>query len=558
MSSRIKVILNGVDVPGDVTLKGIRGSAAIVQQIGVSTADFILRSTDATVRPAIGSDIRIEEDEDGDLTRAFAGRIISVVEDVRPETGWRDHKLTCADYTWITRKRGTGERVYTNQQRNDIIRNLRDECLDGEDLYIDDIPAGEGGLIKNLTLTFGNVGQAFDELAKLTGCIWYVDYFGQIQFVAELQPTARFVIGDDEHDILHPKVGRGAISLEQTVEETANRIVVRFGKTAIGTVTETFDSGSVQNLNGSRNNFQLANEVASLTSVRVDGVPESFGIDNVDTGRNWYWSEGSKQINQDSGGTPLTSAQTLEFVYEGLAYSALYRQDDDHIADYGVLDKVVDVSGSTTLAATEETADALIDALAQNTYSLTFATKLRGDDAPHVGDRIDLSRTGYPAVANLVVKSVRLTPSGQAPEAFWRVVNATRGPKLKDGQALLSSGTISGSAASGSASSGSGPSSGPWYEVPYSSTIDIQEANGTKQQVTLSGDVTINASGWDDGDELLLAIINDGSGRYKATFSSDWRTPAGFEIDPETTGKTYLRIAHVHGKLTVFSAQLYD
>lgn len=526
----IRVYINNVAVPQDDTLKARRSTVSVLQQTGVSTADITLVSIDRSQRPLVGADVVIDEkDAGGTFRRIFGGRILNVKEEVRPETGWRDHLLSCVDYSWVTRHRTTGERTFTDTQRNDIIRLLNTEALDLEGFTVDDLPAGEGGLIKELKLVFGTVAEAYDELARLTGTIWFIDFFKRIRFVEEIQPTARFILDNSLSDtVFHPKTGRGSLVIEESLDETANRIVVRFGKTQVAATTETFNNLSAQNLNGARNSFQMVNEIASTPTIRVDGVAKTVGIDNVDTGKDWYWSEGSKQINQDSGATALTSTQVLEVDYVGLQYTALYRQNDTHIGIYGVRDKLIDISAATTVAASEEVADAAIDALSQNTLTVSFPCRLLGNAAPQVGDRIDITRTGYPSINNLVVKSVRLTPTGQIPETLWRQVTATRGPRLKNGQALLSSGSVSGTGASGVATTGGGGGTAavePWVAITSpAANLILDHAASNKFRVTLDKNITLKPpANLRANTRLLVLLVQDVTGGRTVAFDAAWK-----------------------------------
>jgi Concanavalin A-like lectin/glucanases superfamily len=55
--------------------------------------------------------------------------------------------------------------------------------------------------------------------------------------------------------------------------------------------------------------------LGSVPTITLNGNPQTVGILGVETGKDWYWNQGSTAITQDSSGTPLTSADTLIVQY---------------------------------------------------------------------------------------------------------------------------------------------------------------------------------------------------------------------------------------------------
>lgn len=105
-------------------------------------------------------------------------------------------------------------------------------------------------------------------------------------------------------------------------------------------------------------------------------------------------------------------------------------------------------------------------------------------------------------------------------------VESADGRQSADSQAVVREAYLRGSAA---LSSGVGP----WHAVTYSATINLSLADGARQRVTLTGDVTFGApAGGSDGAELTLLILQDGTGNRAVTWNAAWGWAAGMgEVD---------------------------
>jgi len=195
--------------------------------------------------------------------------------------------------------------------------------------------------------------------------------------------------------------------------------------------------------------------------------------------------------------------------------------------------------------------------LAQSSFVLRFPTLSAGAAAPKVGDRIDINRTYFPVVANLIVQSVRLAEFGDKDIALWRVIEAKRGPKLKDGSALLASGSVSATAISASGSSGGGggaASPSPFFTATYAATLVLDAANGPRQKLTLTGECDLNITGLADGDEFTLLVIQDGTGYHSINYGANFRIIFGLSIAGDPNSRTYLRFIHDGDKATLLTA----
>lgn len=68
---------------------------------------------------------------------------------------------------------------------------------------------------------------------------------------------------------------------------------------------------------GSSATFNVPQPFAAQPTILLNGVTsQTVGIQGVDTGKQWYWNQGSPTLTQDSGGTPLAVGSFLVVTYQ--------------------------------------------------------------------------------------------------------------------------------------------------------------------------------------------------------------------------------------------------
>ena len=103
--------------------------------------------------------------------------------------------------------------------------------------------------------------------------------------------------------------------------------------------------------NGSATTFNTPLQIGIAPKATLNGVAQTVGILGVDTGKQWYWNQGSTTITQDSSGTVLTSSDVLVVQYQtetpGVAQApnvASLQQQQGIEASSGEYDRAVQVS----------------------------------------------------------------------------------------------------------------------------------------------------------------------------------------------------------------------
>ena len=176
---------------------------------------------------------------------------------------------------------------------------------------------------------------------------WYADVWRNFHLKPRTATAAPWNI-DDGRDLL---AGQQPIQLELT--ETHDQLATftyALGQNILLNAINASIAGD-----GSSRTFNLPQKVAKVPTITLNGSPQTVGILGVDTGKDWYWNEGSTTLTQDAGGMVLTKADTLlvayQFTYAGVASSPNYvgaveRQRDE--AGSGSYDHVIQVSNVVT------------------------------------------------------------------------------------------------------------------------------------------------------------------------------------------------------------------
>jgi hypothetical protein len=109
----------------------------------------------------------------------------------------------------------------------------------------------------------------------------------------------------------------------------------------------------------------------------------------------------------------------------------------------------------------------------------------------------------------------------------------------------------------------SGGGGGAFYAIPSASVVNLQASNGTRQKITLTSDTVMDSSGWADGDEVTLLVIQDGTGgRAFIVNAAEFRVPPGFQgqgINGAPNTRTLMMFQHDGSRLCMKGVpQTYD
>jgi hypothetical protein len=159
----------------------------------------------------------------------------------------------------------------------------------------------------------------------------------------------------------------------------------RNGQYETGGVAQTTTQTESRKGDSNTSSWPMRYALAGAPTINVDGVAKTVGVQGVDTGKDFYWQQGSPNITQDSGGTLLTSSNTLNITYIGqypntsLIYNAAqiaYMVSIDGTS--GINEEIDNDPTLTTAANALSKGSNLLTRFAQQGGQLQFTTRQSG------------------------------------------------------------------------------------------------------------------------------------------------------------------------------------
>jgi hypothetical protein len=82
---------------------------------------------------------------------------------------------------------------------------------------------------------------------------------------------------------------------------------------------------------GFRTSFDTGDPIDSITSILINGQAASFGVQGVDTDKDWFYQRGQKGIVQASGGTVIADGVEVQITYLGIINVVVKARKDGQI-----------------------------------------------------------------------------------------------------------------------------------------------------------------------------------------------------------------------------------
>lgn len=211
------------------------------QTIGRWTAKFTLYDSTYTITPKIGQTCIVMEFG----RKLFAGCVSEVIERRAPQRlGQLFYDVTATDKSGLCDHRViTGAKYLAAQDAADVIRDIVAKYLNGEGITTQGVPATLGALGADMPFNFNTVTNGFDQLATLTGTVWWVDVNGVLNFSSFTNlPAAPFSLSDSSSNWRNLSYKRTLIDYRNKEYAISNLNVVPGGSGggAGAGITETF------------------------------------------------------------------------------------------------------------------------------------------------------------------------------------------------------------------------------------------------------------------------------------------------------------------------------
>jgi hypothetical protein len=258
----IALVIAGVErtnyvAPASVSFSHMLGSR--------STATLRLVVPNADFNPEVGQTMAIYEEG----LNVFGGTI-DAKDLKRLATGGWNITLSCVSHEQHLDKRMIPIAVYQNQTAGAIVTDIITKYAQGDELFLGDIR--DGATVSKIVYDYTRISQALDDLAQLSGYIWYVTPTNLLNFVPRDTYDAPFAL-DNSFTLWTDN-----LLLRQTREDFRDVQYIRVSFSAFAPYIEYLDGdGVTQNFNVSL----LVNRVDSITlstAIRSSVVGTLSGI----------------------------------------------------------------------------------------------------------------------------------------------------------------------------------------------------------------------------------------------------------------------------------------
>lgn len=298
--------------------------------------------------------------------------------------------ISCVGQDFIAKKRVV-QASYTNMTCGAIVRDIYTNILAAEGVIMGTIYDGptisnsliipftvDGNEILSQANFFCKVADALDQLvtaASSSGIpyYWSIDQNKILDF-APYGALAGSAIDDTQIE---------QINNPPTI--TFANPTYRNGQYVTGGVDQTATQTESRKGDGNTTSWPMNFDLASAPTISVNSTTKTVGVKGVDSGRDFYWQQGSPDIVQDSGATKLTSSDTLNVSYVGqfpstsLVYNAAqvaYQASVDGTT--GIIEEITTDKTLTTAANALAEGGQQLTRYAQQGAQLTFTTLLSG------------------------------------------------------------------------------------------------------------------------------------------------------------------------------------
>lgn len=235
----------------------------------------------------------------------FAGYITRITPTEYGIGQWIHWKIEATDYTYLLINK-FAQKLYQNMTLHDIVVDLVTNNIDsGYVMTTNHVQTGP--VITTVAFNHISVRQCFEKLAKLTGYSWFVDYSKDIHFIdttgTDFAPEKFTDAAPGNHE---------SVAITIDISQLKNSIIVQGG------TQESASYSQIITGDGNAREWILLYPVRNMTSISLNGVSKSFGIDPTDddAGHYFMYSPTRGAIRLAAGSpTPARDTDTVTVVY---------------------------------------------------------------------------------------------------------------------------------------------------------------------------------------------------------------------------------------------------
>lgn len=301
----------------------IDGSIRINSRLSVrDTLELEIADFSGTIGINPGQSVSLYRD--GDLV--FGGTVDSVSESFpsldRTST-FKTIAIRCVDWNQLADRRIVTE-GFLEQPAEDIVEFLVQNYLADDGVTTSGIKV-TGIDIGPVTVNYRRLSEVLDQIAKLIGWDWNIDYEKEFQFFDRSTYSAPWNISDTNRPYESLVVSRGR-------NDYRNVQYLRGAKDTGAQRTREFSG------DGDTSTWDVEFPIGEEPDVYVNDVAKTVGIRGVHdesdaSGYDWFWAKGETAISQNTAATKLSGTDTLKVVFKPLIPIIVKRSDYAAIDD---------------------------------------------------------------------------------------------------------------------------------------------------------------------------------------------------------------------------------
>jgi hypothetical protein len=262
----------------------------------------------------LGQPVYLTYTDGSGTTELFGGYVdtltVSSEAGISPIYSW---DCQCASWMGLAKRRTVPPAiptVYTNVAGDVAFRKLVLTYLSDDGVAVS--TSGSPGNVTIAAPVGANIGQLLDQVVSListttTAWYWTTDVWRTFILATRATTSAPWNVSDGS-DLF-----AGSTPYQQSIVYSHNQlanIVYYIGQnTLISTLITTFTG------TGSATVFNTPVPLGGAPTITLNAASQTVGVLGVDTGMQWYWSQGSTAITQATGGSPLGTSDVLVVTY---------------------------------------------------------------------------------------------------------------------------------------------------------------------------------------------------------------------------------------------------
>ena len=372
-----------------------------VNRRGVATFQIAKQTVGGALPVELGEEVYLLTDG---AVKIWGGTVESIVEGDLTEGAYtyRTAAYTVVDFDQLAKRRLVAA-SYEGDTFGTIVADIVTTYLTAEGVTAGTIETGP--TITKAVFNYRTAAECFDDLAELTGFVWWIDADKALQF---RQPASLLA----PWEITASSKPYRRLSIKRSRYQYRNAQLVRAG-IDLGDAADEILIGD-----GTRRTFNVSLPVGAVPTISVDTgggyAAKTVGVNGVDSGVQWYYNIGRTEVTQSGSETVLATTHLVKVNYRA-QYPIIVRIDDavEQAARLaaegvgsGIYEDIVDAPDIDDRNLAVDKAESLLRRYGEVPTTITFETDTTGLEA---GQLLTITLTDHGISGDWLIERVGIT-----------------------------------------------------------------------------------------------------------------------------------------------------